>query len=43
MLISFDIITDFGRNREELKMKLLNEIKQKYPQFTFIISDDYDF
>ena len=41
-LITFDIIVDFDADRTEVKNKVLNEIKEKYPQFNYIMIDDYD-
>ena len=41
-LITFDIIVDFDANREEVKNKILSEIKEKYPNFNYIMIDDYD-
>ena len=41
-LITFDIIVDFDANRDEVKGKILNEIKEKYPEFTYYMIDDYD-
>ena len=41
-LITFDIIVDFDADREQVKGKILSEIKQKHPEFTYIMIDDYD-
>lgn len=41
-LVTFDIIVDFDANREKVKNKILNEIKQKHPEFTYYMIDDYD-
>ena len=41
-LITFDMIVDFDADREKVKNKILEEIKQKHPQFTYQIIDDYD-
>ena len=41
-LITFDIIVDFDANRDEVKDKILKEIKGKYPEFNYIMIDDYD-
>ena len=41
-LVSFDMIVDFDANRDDVKEKILNEIKIKYPQFNYFILDDYD-
>jgi len=41
-LVTFDIIVDFDANREEVKNKILDEIKAKHPQFTYVMIDDYD-
>lgn len=36
------MIVDFDANRDDVKEKILNEIKIKYPQFNYFILDDYD-
>lgn len=41
-LVTFDIIVDFDADRDQVKGKILNEIKQKHPEFTYQIIDDYD-
>jgi cation diffusion facilitator family transporter len=41
-LVTFDIIVDFDADREKVKNKILNEIKQKHPEFTYYMIDDYD-
>lgn len=41
-LITFDIIVDFDADREQVKNKILTEIKQKHPQFDYLMIDDYD-
>lgn len=41
-LITFDLIVDFDADREAVKNKILKEITQKHPQFTYQIIDDYD-
>ena len=41
-LITFDMIVDFSADREELKEKVLSEIKSRHPQFDYYIIDDYD-
>ena len=41
-LVTFDIIVDFDANREEVKNKILDEIKTKHPDFTYVMIDDYD-
>ncbi len=41
-LITFDIIVDFDADREFVKEKILSEIKQKHPEFNYIMIDDYD-
>ncbi|MBQ6813356.1 MAG: cation transporter [Methanobrevibacter sp.] len=41
-LITFDIIVDFDADREEVKEKILNEIKTLHPEFNYILLDDYD-
>ena len=41
-LITFDIIVDFDADRDTVKNKILKEIKEKYPEFNYIMIDDYD-
>ena len=41
-LITFDIIVDFDADREEVKDKILDEIKSLHPDFTYCMIDDYD-
>lgn len=41
-LVTFDMIVEFSANREEIKQKVLDEIKAKHPQFNYYIIDDYD-
>ena len=41
-LITFDIIVDFDADRDKIKDKILSEIKEKYPEFNYIMIDDYD-
>lgn len=41
-LIMFDIIVEFDADREKTKSRILEEITQKHPQFTYHIIDDYD-
>ena len=40
--VSFDIIVDFDYDRDEVKEKVLDEIKSKHSQFEYEIIDDYD-
>ena len=42
-LITVDMIVDFSADREEIKRKVLDEIKSKHPQFNYMIIDDYDY
>lgn len=42
-LITFDMIVDFGAEREDIKKKVLSEIKSMHPEFDYYIIDDYDF
>lgn len=42
-LITVDMIVDFSADREEIKAKVLDEIKSKHPQFNYMIIDDYDY
>lgn len=41
-IISFDLIIDFNANREEVKGQILEKLNSKYPEYHFIIIDDYD-
>lgn len=41
-LITFDMIVDFDADRQKVKNKVLTEIKQKHPQFTYQVIDDFD-
>lgn len=41
-LITFDIIVDFDADRESVKEKILSQIKEKHPEFNYIMIDDYD-
>ncbi len=41
-LVTFDIIVDFDADREKVKNKILNQIKEKHLQFTYCMIDDYD-
>ncbi len=41
-LVTFDIIVDFDADREKVKNKILNQIEEKHPQFTYCMIDDYD-
>ena len=41
-LITFDMIVDFDADREQVKSRILKEIEQKHPQYTYQVIDDYD-
>lgn len=41
-LITFDMIVDFEYDREEIKEKVLSELKNRHPQYNYMIIDDYD-
>lgn len=41
-VVSFDLIVDFDGNREQIKEEILEKLKEKYPDYQFIIVDDYD-
>ncbi|WP_296889793.1 cation diffusion facilitator family transporter [uncultured Methanobrevibacter sp.] len=41
-LVSFDIIVDFDANRDKIKEEIHSKLKEKHPEFNFIIIDDYD-
>ncbi len=36
------MIVDFDADREKVKSRILKEIKQKHPQYTYQVIDDYD-
>lgn len=40
--ITFDIIVDFDADREAVKANILKEIKEKHPEFNYVMIDDYD-
>lgn len=42
-LITFDLIVDFDANRDEVKAKVLDEIRNKYQDYHFdaILDADY--
>ena len=41
-LITFDMIVDFEYDRSEIRENVLKEIRERHPQFDYIIIDDYD-
>ncbi|MBR6024327.1 MAG: cation transporter, partial [Methanobrevibacter sp.] len=41
-LVSFDIIVDFDAEREKIKAEITSKLKEKYPEFDYLIIDDYD-
>lgn len=41
-LATFDIIVDFDGDRDKVKSEILSEIRQRHPEFDYIIIDDYD-
>ena len=41
-LITFDIIVDYDGDREQIKDEILSKIEEKYPQFNYMVIDDYD-
>ncbi|MBQ2652712.1 MAG: cation transporter [Methanobrevibacter sp.] len=41
-LITFDMIVDFEYDREDIKKKVLSEIKSRHPQYNYMIIDDFD-
>lgn len=41
-IVSFDLIVDFNANREQIKEEVLKKLYDKYPEYQFIIVDDYD-
>ena len=41
-LVTFDIIVDFDADRKKVKDEILKEIKELYPEFNYIMIDDYD-
>lgn len=40
--ITVDMIVDFDYDREEIKEKVYSQIKEKHPQYDYIIIDDFD-
>lgn len=42
-LVTFDIIVDFKADRDDIKNKILSELKSKYPDYEFKVIDDYDY
>ena len=40
--VTFDMIVDFDANRDEIKSKIIDELSLKYPDYSFIVLDDYD-
>lgn len=41
-LVSFDIIVDFDADRNKVKKEIYSKIKEKHPEFNYILIDDYD-
>lgn len=41
-LVSFDMIVDFDADREKVKDEIKSKIKDKHPEFEYVIVDDYD-
>lgn len=41
-LVSFDIIVDFDADRNKVKEEVYRKLKEKHPEFNYIIIDDYD-
>lgn len=41
-LSTFDMIVDFDADREAIKKEVLQKVKDKHPQFEYMIIDDYD-
>ena len=41
-LVTFDIIVDFDADRERIKSEITSSLKEKYPEFDYLIIDDYD-
>ena len=41
-LITFDIIVDFDADRQKVKDEISEKLKAKYPEFNYMIIDDYD-
>ena len=41
-LVSFDIIVDFDADRNKVKAEVYRKLKEKHPDFNYIIIDDYD-
>lgn len=41
-IVSFDIIVDFDADRNKVKKEIYEKIKQKHPEFNYVLIDDYD-
>lgn len=41
-VVTFDLIVDFNANREQIKDTLIKQLNDKYPEYSFIVIDDYD-
>lgn len=41
-IVSFDIIVDFDADRNKVKEEIYAKIKEKHPEFNYILIDDYD-
>ncbi|WP_298500947.1 cation diffusion facilitator family transporter [uncultured Methanobrevibacter sp.] len=41
-LVTVDMIVDFDYDREDIKAKVIGEIKQKHSEYDYLIIDDYD-
>lgn len=41
-IVNFDMIVDFNANREQVKAEVIDELTIKFPDYSFIIIDDYD-
>lgn len=41
-IVSFDLIVDFNADREQIKREIMEKLNEKYPEYQFIIIDDYD-
>ncbi|WP_198923192.1 hypothetical protein [Methanosphaera sp. WGK6] len=41
-IVSFDLIVDFEADREQVKLEIINQLKEKHPDYQYMIVDDYD-
>ena len=41
-IVSFDIIVDFDANRDKVKEEVCKRLKERHPDYEYILIDDYD-